>query len=112
MNKYLLLGLAVISGCAATVHPTAGLTERAVIEASLKRDPNRGDLWRDLGWIDLLDGDAKRAGEEIERAAKLSPNDPRVLLGRAALLHTSGKIGEAREQWVAILERSEARDPW
>ncbi len=114
MNRFrgLAVALAALTGCAGFTPPPSAPADRGALDAQVKRAPTRGDLWRDLAWSDYLAGDAARASDEFGRAAKLLPADPRVLIGRAALAHTAGRIDEARDLWATLLERADPKDPW
>src|SRR5437879_6078281 len=111
-ERFSALALTLALGACGATTARVTTSDRAAIEAALKRSPDRADLLRDLGWVDFLGGERARARAAWERAEKLAPNDPRTMLGRAADAQVAGRYGEARERWAAILERSDARDPW
>ena len=77
---------------------------REQLAALVAGAPDRGDAWRELGWLDYLDGERARAREELRRAARVLPADPRVLLGLALLDDEEGHPIEAMEGWLRILE--------
>jgi tetratricopeptide (TPR) repeat protein len=63
----------------------------AEFEAVLKLDPNNAAALRGLGYSYLMKQDFAKAGDCFHKAAKLSPNDPRILYYSAMLYQREGR---------------------
>lgn len=65
-----------------------------MMEQSLALSPNNGPLLSAYGWI-LLNTRQENAVDVVERAYRLNPLDPRVILARAGMLVKQGKVMDA-----------------
>ena len=88
----------------------AGQRDRAIegYRASVALAGDRADVLAELATA-LMDrhcpGDAPEAEELIERAFRLNPTDPQILIARATLFEQQGRREEAKEIYRGLLDR-------
>jgi adenylate cyclase len=69
------------------------------VELALVLNPNLAMAWGISGWVQLWSGVPDIAIEHLSRAIRLSPLDPNVRFGSAALAHAYFMSGRNHEAW-------------
>jgi TolB-like protein/class 3 adenylate cyclase len=69
------------------------------VELALTLNPNLAMAWAISGWVQLWSGAPELAIEHLSRAMRLSPLDPNVRFGSAALAHAYFMAGRNGEAW-------------
>jgi TolB-like protein len=91
----------------------------ALVDHSLRLNPNLAVAWQRSGWLRIYAGECERAIEHLQRAMRLNPLDPLMHLAQSAIAYAyfySGNYGEAsawadralrsRPNWPAALRVS------
>ncbi len=79
-----------------------------LIEQALERDPNLASAWLFSGWIKIYLGEPEAAIERVERAMRLSPNEPHVfgMQSAIALAHFFAGRPEESLAWALKAKRA------
>ena len=73
-------------------------------QAAFKAAPNSAAVNDTLGWVMLMQGDAKQGIERLGRAKLIAPTDPKIRYHWAAATAKSGNLAAARKELTALLE--------
>lgn len=69
------------------------------VELALTLNPNLAMAWAISGWIQVWSGNPELGIEHLSRAMRLSPLDPNVRFGSAAIAHAYFMAGRYDEAW-------------
>jgi len=75
----------------------------ALIEASIKQEPDNGNTMDSWGWALFKQGKFKESEEVLRKASELSPFSPEIRKHLGETLLSLGRLEEALEQWERAL---------
>jgi len=78
---------------------TAGRANEAVelLEDLIRKDPGEAELWLDLGYARLTNGDRSGARKALERATRLQPSNKTILYSLAQIYGAIGEVAQAAD---------------